>query len=1388
MTEVSRAGQSGSLGDINTSQGAFRDQIDALTDTVRQLGGKPNVGPGNGSDPLTAPFILYVNSYTGSDTYVSGDYNSQDNGTFESKMRRISLQRLECGYTEAAPFKSLSRAIIEAGIITSRDYLNIDPAPCGDLVSIVLAGGLAIANNGPGDLSTPTWTDGKNPTTAELTAFNPVDGGILLPRGCSVISLDLRKTIIRPDYVPTPVAEQANGANRRAILKVTGGVYNFGATFMDKVGSTTSHHLLDTHHFASEAELDTFYAKIRSSFGPAAGVSNTYAQTRSTEYVIVGPAPATATTATDTVASASPYIYNMSIRSTLGMGGVFADGSKVSGFKSMVIAQYTSISLQNDHTCWQKYDGGAWTTVASIAELLSLRQDNIRINPQKRHYHVRAINSAVIQEVSVFAIGQAIHHQCESGAQLTVTNSNSNFGGCSSLAIGFQDTSAPSDKNWTLKKFQTALNPLVKQSNIRKIFLGTLTPGQADNSKTLNLTAPLEESRLKPGQPEKLASDKYSLKANDYLWIENPGGPDYRGRLSATPWANSSPTQVVLKDFPRALDPDGSEVAPGDPELPNVYLPLAGARIYVRRFIDTRSVDERRNSIIIKDVQLNNLRLPVRDYVIQETGQVTYSNNSIQAVAASQESNAVDDGVDGVKVELRYSKRSAQLAAHDTSVYYRKADVVLKNNKHWTATRESYGTFTEADWDEAYVHMEENYNPEGYYQNAKPTIVFDKDIDSNENSTTLGNTLSDPLVKAQLISAVDYQGLFYYLSNLGIANPANVLTPQDTQAARNVDPPESTTFVEFRRPSNIRLYSHAFEWPGFGSYSRALPQYQGDMSDNNRFTYYFTAQDGGKCYVSGFNEEGLQVSNRGLEDLTTGTVLGVADIGNPDREIEIPTVFETLEVTDKLIIGGEVTGFPGATTTEEGVAEIASLAEIATGIKVKPGGTAEDPDGTKALNTAGNKFLNTPGVNYWAEQSGVVTAPTDNISVKVIHVVPEGVTALTGAASVPYGFPDTVSDGTRYVRGRSTEAKTVTEAMQKAGQIYVPNGASVLVSVHGDLPDIEKGPLQLVNSYARVDLAGAQGFVASGDSTRGPIIKLKQEVTARATKRIPQYASVQALSAGVVFADLTIEVDCNSVNACFLCFNGGIGIGGKDVTIEWHNANRAILCTNSYGASSSIRYYNTEKVERIFKNVMKSNASAGSDFSLDLFGSAGGLAGHGTDLIIDFRSASVGDDGQPKFTYKFDNEDGALCDLSFIAQGGRGGVKLGGRVAPIVDFDFGSSEGHGNWNLNGWVSNDFISNQNYMGISFEMRQVTNGSVQVTYNMSLAAYLTIAAKQLVNGCCIDIGASTGLKSGPFGLYIQTDKIRGNSTYLNLLLTADNTRNAYIYQGGAGRNGP
>ena len=49
-------------------------QIDALNDAVRQLGGNPEIegGVSTINDPLSAPYVLHVDAYIGSDKFVSG--------------------------------------------------------------------------------------------------------------------------------------------------------------------------------------------------------------------------------------------------------------------------------------------------------------------------------------------------------------------------------------------------------------------------------------------------------------------------------------------------------------------------------------------------------------------------------------------------------------------------------------------------------------------------------------------------------------------------------------------------------------------------------------------------------------------------------------------------------------------------------------------------------------------------------------------------------------------------------------------------------------------------------------------------------------------------------------------------------------------------------------------------------------------------------------------------------------------------------------------------------------------------------------------------------------------------------------------------------------------
>jgi hypothetical protein len=142
----------------------------------------------------------------------------------------------------------------------------------------------------------------------------------------------------------------------------------------------------------------------------------------------------------DSVSSASPYIFNCSLRSVYGMCGMFADGSKATGFKSMVVAQYTGVSLQKDDNAFIEYDSVTKSfknNNESVHSPLHNYSKSI-YKPSYHSYHIRASNDAVIQCVSIFAIGYAKHFLAESGGDMSITNSNSNFGAISLESIGFR--------------------------------------------------------------------------------------------------------------------------------------------------------------------------------------------------------------------------------------------------------------------------------------------------------------------------------------------------------------------------------------------------------------------------------------------------------------------------------------------------------------------------------------------------------------------------------------------------------------------------------------------------------------------------------------------------------------------------------------------------------------------------------------------------------------------------------------------------------------------------------------------------------------------------------------------------------------------------------------
>ena len=487
------------------------------------------------------------------------------------------------GNSLARPFKTIQRALLEAARFSYQAGENNDRF---GRTTILLYPGEHVVDNRPGwipihdqvantyRLRSGTTSDDFPPLDVNsnfdldspnnaLYKLNSIYGGVIIPRGTSLVGLDLRKTKIIPKYVPNP---ENDDIERSAIFRVTGACYmwQFSIFDGDQTGTvykdyTTnsfvpnfSHHKLTVFEYAdgvnavniddefltysdTNTDLEMYYQKVGFAYGTPSGreVSPDYPsdtldiEPKVDEYRIVGstgaevgitsikagdgnissteitvtlenkvegldvntpiriqgiadagydgqfavfevlsdteikyqvstppvqPLPATTSGATlnisvDTVTSASPYIFNISLRSVFGMCGLHADGNKATGFKSMVLAQYTGIGLQKDDNAFVKYN----STTGLYEGTLAAGNENIhtdsraRFKPEYENHHIKCSNNALLQIVSVFAIGFNNHFLLETGGDASITNSNSNFGAKALVSRGFRPDAFPRD-------------------------------------------------------------------------------------------------------------------------------------------------------------------------------------------------------------------------------------------------------------------------------------------------------------------------------------------------------------------------------------------------------------------------------------------------------------------------------------------------------------------------------------------------------------------------------------------------------------------------------------------------------------------------------------------------------------------------------------------------------------------------------------------------------------------------------------------------------------------------------------------------------------------------------------------------------------------------------
>jgi len=1394
------AGDSGSLSDINATQGEFRSQIAALNDLMRQIAGNAAISAGSSAqaDPLNAPFTLYVNPYTGSDEFVGGAYNDYDAGTLESKIKRLEKQRLVCGFSPQRPFKTINRAVIEAAIITSKDWLNVaDPSGILNTVSIVLSPGVHILYNNPGQASTSitSWGASKTPDSTELIKFNPATvGGVLLPRGCSLCGPDLRKTTIRPNWVPAVADEAADYSNRRGMLKITGTGYFFGFTVRDSINEARSHHLLDAFHFASQSELDDFYAKTFSAVGTGADLGAALTVTKSTEYQIVGPIDRTQspTSAWDTTASASPYIFNCSIRSDYGIGGAFMDGSKVEGLKSMVCANFTGVSLQKDMDCWQRYSGNTWTTT-TYQQYIDADPDNIRMNPARINRHISAINNAFIQEVSVFAIGQGIHHFTDLGGEITVTNSNSSFGGCAAVSSRYKTFAFGQDQNWTVSAIKVPLNVSEKTGNIRRIYLGTVS---AIDSSSVTLSAPLAISAESATVPAILLADGYTLADNTKVWIENPTGDDWRTDLTSSAWSSSNPDEINIAS---AFLQSGTDDPVGT--NPDTSTSLAiGKRVYIRRLIDTRTPAERRLSITLNNTA--TARLPERNFVIQTDpsragGAIDreFTSTGSEIILVGSSGTGPSEGVGVLKTAEITLRRAAASKTYSNGEYYTAGTIVKHESKHYQSLQDQTTSTADPDpttWGETFVHMPSDYNPEDSSSNTERIIVFDTDTDDDANSTTLDINFTTIWTSAGNVrnnyrSSTDYLGIHAFLVALGFdSDDAHAALVPQSAADRERDPSSASDFpngpsggaatglgnwaVEFRRPSALRLYGHAWEWAGFLNYSKAIPAAQKELGPQNKFTYYFTNQLGGRVVPKGSNEDGFNITPRGLEDIETGATLSVDSIGSSTIDEYAETNFDSITVgtaqIDELTVANNIT-FPAsakASVDDFGVLQLADLNAIDTDT------TAATTDAQ--INTSADKAITLPGLNRWREQRNLLSGAQSGATVVMLHVASSVGAALTGNDSVPYGYPATghTYQGPNGSGLRGTIYTSVTAALEAAANIYVPIGSEVIISVHDDISSsIEAGPLVIGNGMAPFVVAGARGATT-------PKIGLKVGTTENAINALPGIKSASAfLSAGCVFSDIEVETDISSSSlSVVLTVNGGFGNGGRDCKLTFKEIGAStdlIAATATYGHQIFFRTYNADN-SYVFDFQYASGVTAALPVSIigpDAY--ASGLMGHGVNVRFDFSSG--GDNTTFKFSHNLGGGSSAV-DLEFLSLGGRGGCSIGGRVSPNVTWDLSNDY----WDLSNFISLEkWCGYKNYCGPSFKTQ---SGGV-INVSTSTIDTLSTDRFKLTGGSSVSSSDAALRTSGPFGFLIELED-QQSANYIK----AYNLEGSYFYNGGAAKN--
>jgi hypothetical protein len=535
-----------------------------------------------------------------------------------------------------------------------------------------------------------------------------------------------------------------------------------------------------------------------------------------------------------------------------------------------------------------------------------------------RHVHIRASNDSFIQVVSVFAVGFGDHFFSDSGGDLSITNSNSNFGNTSLRSKGFKSAAFTKDKAGQI----THIIPPKGISDVAEVSINWVTfdinkiRAAADPTK-LYLYGYTNEN-AKP--PSKIQG--YTIGARR----DSPTLPDKINVLLVASGA-SAPTTHTAK-----IDPSGPTVtgtSPGDDESPIKYDPNQ-SNWYLQ-------VDSANNDIyttLIANSQYQNLGFTPTSFIrrVPDARDLKDRIYRFRYVLDKDAFPIPREPITGFVVQPRSSETNSP--AYDKTYYIYEVET-YQEFERGVADGIYYLTFLNASvspatsnfddfaFSQQTVDLYPAFDRDNPIADPGPAIsVADNDVLGLVRTTDGATPTPNEDTKLSITKETSQFFLLEQENNLGYNTTSNTLNSivvtarlGDEEERKiplklNADNSVAPILCELRRYSILRASGHTFEYLGFGpgNYSTAFPSTQVEVLSPAQVRLSQSLKEAaGVAYYSGVNSDGElfvgnQVINPVTGQITNEDIAQLNVLGEEGTTIE---TFSEIVLTDKLtVIGG----------------------------------------------------------------------------------------------------------------------------------------------------------------------------------------------------------------------------------------------------------------------------------------------------------------------------------------------------------------------------------------------------------------------------------------------------------------------------------------------------